>query len=87
MKDKKNFVIVALVVLLAVSVFANVKGLGNSKNTKAYHEAMTIAFQTCMQIASNEPASVFNGSSGWASEKTRNALAECRHYSESMLSS
>jgi hypothetical protein len=87
MKHKKNSVIVALAILLAVSVFANVKASGNSKNTKASHEAMTIALQTCMQIASNEPASVFNGSAGWASEKTRNALAECKTYSESMLSS
>jgi len=86
MKDKKDYIIVALAVLLAVSALANVKGLGSSKNPTPYHEGVTIAFQTCMNLYTNQPPTFSNTQTGWASTNTGKAIIECAKYANGMES-
>jgi len=84
MKDKRNYVIVALAVLLAISVFENVKALGSSKYPTPYHEGVTIAFQTCMNLYTNQPPNFSNTQTGWASTNTSKAIIECAKYANGM---
>ena len=84
MKDFKNYLIAVLAALLALSLFVNVKEVLTPKNPSPYHEKATIAFQACMQMFMNQPASLFNGSAGWANSQTGSAIAECATWANAM---
>jgi hypothetical protein len=84
MKDKRNLVIATLILVLAFSAFINMKELGSSKNPTPYHEEVTIAFQTCMNLYTNQPPSFMNASPGWASANTKKAILECAEYANDM---
>ena len=86
MKDFKNYLIAVLAALLALSLYVNVKEVLTPKNPTPYHEGVTIAFQTCMNLYTNQPASFSNAQTGWASTNTSKAILECAKYANGMES-
>ena len=85
MKDFRNYLIAILLALLLFSVFVNVRVISHFGKPDPYHEEVTIAFQTCMNIVANQPPSMLNASEGWALANTKKALKECSTYSQDMF--
>jgi lipid II:glycine glycyltransferase (peptidoglycan interpeptide bridge formation enzyme) len=84
MKDFRNYLIAILLSLLLFSVFVNVKVISHAGRPTPYHEEATIAFQTCMNLYTNQPASLSNSFDGWARANTKKAILECADYANDM---